>query len=116
MKRALLNLGQNTLGNAFNIAFLEGVQVKLIAELIDKLRPRWRPEDLIRIGGLHDGGYLVPPDVDSYDLLISPGVGESYEFDRYFIEKKIDSVLIDPGVTLPAIPHLFHIKKNLGAN
>lgn len=62
MKRELLNIGQRILGSAVNVALLEGTQRILILELIDKLKPKWRPDDLIRIGGAGDGGYLVPPD------------------------------------------------------
>ncbi len=95
---------------------LESTEVTQVRSFLKSLKPKWSQENLIRIGGSLDGGYLVPTDIDTYDLLVSPGVGESYEFDRYFINRRVDSVLIDPDVVLPSADHLFHIKKLLGSN
>lgn len=50
---------------------------------------------LIRVGGDADGGYYVPEEIFSIDVLISPGIGPTIDFDRAFIEKKIHTILID---------------------
>jgi hypothetical protein len=50
---------------------------------------------LIRVGGDTDGGYYVPEEIFSIDVLISPGIGPTIDFDRAFIDKKIHTILID---------------------
>lgn len=114
MKRLLLNAGSSILARLFKVAVLEGVSGDSVEQLIHNLRPRWSPDELIRIGGDRDGGYLVPADINTYDFLVSPGVGQSYDFDKYFIDRQIDSVLIDPTVELPSVAHLIHLKSYLG--
>jgi len=110
----LLNLGSRLLGNTLGVALLEGSSPERVARLIGRLKPQYPPADLVRIGGAHDGGYLVPADIDTYDLLISPGVGETYEFDRHFFSRGIDAVLVDASVDLPPQPHMVHLKKFVG--
>jgi hypothetical protein len=107
----LLNLGSRVLGAVLGVALLEGSSRERVASLVKLLKPQFPPADLVRIGGARDGGYLVPSDIDNYDLLISPGVGETYEFDRYFFSRGIDAVLVDASVDLPAEPHMVHLKK-----
>jgi len=45
-------------------------------------------DDLIRLGGKHDGGYLVSEeDVMSSDIFISLGMGTNWKFEIDFVEK-----------------------------
>lgn len=114
MKRFLLNNVASIFSYTPGVTILEGVTKQSLERVIQRLKPKWDPKDLIRIGGDNDGGYLVATDIDEYDMLISPGVGDAYDFDKYFINREIDSVLIDPGVNMPSMEHLVHIKKFLG--
>jgi hypothetical protein len=113
LRSRLLALAARPLG-AFGFALLEGSPADRVQRVIQKLRPQYPPDELVRIGGARDGGYLVPKDIDSYELLISPGVGDSYEFDRHFFGRGVPSVLVDASVDVPQQPHMVHLKKFLG--
>lgn len=113
LRSRLLALAGRRIG-AFGFALLEGSPADRVARLIERLRPQYPPDQLMRIGGPGDGGYLVPKDIDRYDLLISPGVGDSYEFDRHFFGRGIPSVLVDASVEVPPQPHMVHLKKFVG--
>lgn len=107
----LLNAGSHILGTLLGLAVLEGSPPERVARLVERLKPQFPPDELVRIGGPGDGGYLVPCDIDSYELLISPGVGHSCEFDRHFFSRGVPSVLIDASVDIPPEPHMVHIKR-----
>lgn len=109
----LLDLGSRPLA-ARGFAVLEGSPSERVAALIKDLRPQYPPDQLVRVGGPRDGGYLVPADIDSYELLISPGVGESYEFDRHFFGRGVPAVLVDASVDVPAEPNMVHLKQFVG--
>jgi hypothetical protein len=95
MKRKLLRTLQS-LFSIFGISIQRGIDIESLSSLIKKLQPKWDPKNLVRIGD-GDGGYLVPFDIGDYEVLISPGVGESYEFDKFFYERGKSAILIDPG-------------------
>jgi hypothetical protein len=52
-----------------------------IAELTALLSPRPSPRPLIRIGGSHDGAYLLPGDLAGIAACISPGVNNRKDFE-----------------------------------
>ncbi len=110
----LMNLGARLLAAPLSATMLEGSEPQRVAAVIRRLRPQYPPEDLVRIGSAGDGGYLMPRDIDGYSLLISPGVGFSYDFDRHFFSRGVQSVLIDASVDVPAEPHMVHLKKFVG--
>lgn len=113
LRSRVQGLGSRSLG-ALGFAVLEGAPADDVARLIRSLRPQYPPGQLVRIGGERDGGYLVPRDIDSYELLISPGVGESCEFDRHFFGRGVPAVLVDASVDVPAQAHMVHLKKFVG--
>jgi hypothetical protein len=113
LRSRVQGLGSRSLGS-LGFAVLEGAPAEGVARVIESLRPRFPPDQLVRIGGPRDGGYLVPRDIDSYELLISPGVGESCEFDRHFFGRGVPAVLVDASVDVPAQPHMVHLKKFVG--
>ncbi len=86
-----------------------------IAKFISKFEPIGTNLELIRIGTLSDGGYLVPNDLENISLLISPGVGGNSDFELYFAKKDIKCVLIDGSVDSPPIENenFIFIKKFL---
>lgn len=45
-----------------------------IADFLTKIRPESQVKELIRVGSNHDGGYLVPNDLEDIKYCYSPGV------------------------------------------
>lgn len=80
----------------FRVSLQKGVSNQNIDAFIRLTKPSYLPSKLIRVGG-NDGGYLVPEDIATYDIVISPGVGHSTDFDAFFYEKNKKVVMIDPG-------------------
>lgn len=56
--------------------------------------------ELIRIGSNHDGGYLLPNDLNGVNYCFSPGVGNSISFEENLLEFGIESFLLDPSVVM----------------
>jgi hypothetical protein len=53
-----------------------------IESLVQSLKP-WQTENkLIRLGGNHDGGYLLPDDLEDIEACFSPGVGTRSTFEK----------------------------------
>jgi hypothetical protein len=53
-----------------------------------KLRPQKTRFDIVRIGGIDDGGYLLPDDFDDIAACFSPGVSETATFEIDLLQKK----------------------------
>lgn len=70
--------------------------------LISRLHPELTDIPLIRLGGAHDGGYLVPDDLDGVHALFSPGVADSSEFERACLERGMQVYMADASVPGPA--------------
>jgi hypothetical protein len=67
--------------------------------LINQIRPINNGFELIRMGGMGDGSYLLPNDLEGISALISPGIGVSRRFeDELYNQFKINSILVDPFV------------------
>ena len=49
--------------------------------------------NLIRVGSEHDGGYLVPDDLESISSCFSPGVSTNADFETELARKGIPSFL-----------------------
>jgi hypothetical protein len=70
--------------------------------LLTYLRPINNGHELIRIGGISDGGYLVPNDLSGIAACISPGVAETMDFELDIWEKfKIPSLMYDASIDTP---------------
>lgn len=54
---------------------------------VDLLVPRPCPYELIRIGGLGDGAYLIPDDLEGIDSCFSPGVSNYKDFEDALVEQ-----------------------------
>ena len=58
---------------------------------------------LVRVGGDGDGGYLLPDDLSDIASLFSPGVSQTWDFERHVAaEYGIPSYMIDGSVDAPA--------------
>lgn len=60
---------------------------------------------LIRVGGLGDGGYLIPDDIEGISAVFSPGVAAVAEFEKYFADKGITCFLADASVNEAPVKH-----------
>ncbi len=83
-----------------------------IRALIERLRPVSSDIPLIRMGGAHDGGYLVPDDLDGIAACISPGVSDECSFDTDAATRGMDVYMADASVDGPPTdnPH-FHFSR-----
>lgn len=91
--------------------------IPLIKVFLNSLNPIKTEYELIRVGGINDGGYLLPNDLYGLGGLISPGVGGSSSFELFFAEL-MPCYLIDPTIDkLPTQHKNFEfIKKFLGVS
>ncbi len=62
-------------------------------------------QPLIRIGGPHDGGYLVPDDLQGIVACFSPGVADRASFEEQLAAMGIRSFLADRSVDAAPVTH-----------
>lgn len=72
-----------------------------LVDLVRRLRPVPCGLPLVRFGPDHDGGYLVPDDLEGIDACFSPGVGASIAFETDLLRRGIPSHLADGSVPRP---------------
>lgn len=92
------------------------VSARDLIGLLRKLRPS-APNgvELIRIGSMYDGGYLVPNDLEDITAVFSPGVANVSDFELFFAQRGLPIYMIDPSVDAPPIEHnnFFFERKSL---
>ncbi|MFL6758753.1 FkbM family methyltransferase [Sphingomonas sp.] len=66
--------------------------------LLDALRPWQTEHPLIRIGGDHDGGYLLPDDLQGIVACFSPGVSDQSSFEEDILARGIRCFQADASV------------------
>jgi hypothetical protein len=81
-----------------------------------RLQPYKTNIPLIRAGGNHDGGYLLPDDLSDLDAVYSPGVAESSDFEAFFLAQGLRCYLADNSVVAPPIQdkNISFERKHLG--
>ncbi len=88
-----------------------------LTRLIDSLHPVKTKYALRRIGGVNDGGYLLPDDLNGLQACFSPGVADNASFEADLLQKTgVQSHLADYSVEGPPqgfVPKSFR-KKFLG--
>lgn len=108
-----LNLYQN------GVYVENATPARRLQQLAHAMRPVTTRSPLIRIGSQHDGGYLVPDDLNGISVCFSPGVEVNSSFELDLLQKTgIGSHLADYSVDGPPAnfkPKSF-IKKFLGPN
>ncbi len=89
---------------------------RTVESAFNVLRPYSTQYDEIRVGGSADGGYVIPRINQQWDVLISPGVGGSSNFEISVATSRTKVVLIDANVPKPpGLPDNFEfIDKLLG--
>jgi len=91
--------------------------IKEIQDFYDSCVPKSWGHELLRIGGDHDGGYVVPNDLNGITYCLSPGCNLLSKFERHlFQDFNIPSQICDLPEYLPdqATPGLEFIPKLLG--
>lgn len=73
--------------------------------VLRKLRAGSNEEDFIRVGGVGDGGYWVPNDLNGIQAVFSPGVGNLSQFELFFAERDIPCFMVDASVAGPSQDH-----------
>ena len=97
----------------FNIDNKKSVNEK-IKTLLMLLLPITSKYELIRIGSINDGGYLIPNDLGGVRYCYSPGVSDNSEFEYDLISRGIYCYLADGTVDKPNLGDGFEfIQKNL---
>ena len=74
---------------------------ELVVSLIQKLHPFLIDKDLIRLGPIGDGGYLLPDDLDNIEACFSPGVDVVSGFEEDCLEHGMKIFLADKSVDKP---------------
>lgn len=69
-----------------------------LQSLISKLHPVSCDKELIRLGLIGDGGYLVPDDLTGIEACFSPGVGFSSTFEKDCADRGMKVFLADGSV------------------
>lgn len=74
-------------------------------------------KNLIRVGGNSDGSYLIPQLELNFDGVVSPGVGQTFDFESAIVGADCRVVLIDGTVEKPGNlpPNFIFIDRMLGA-
>lgn len=80
-------------------------QRSLINQTLTRFRPVDTGHQLIRIGPDHDGGYLLPDDLEGLVALYSPGVSDTTGFDWKMAEIGLECYLADGTVDAPEKIH-----------
>jgi hypothetical protein len=89
-----------------------------LRKLFEKLYPVATDIELLRFGGDSDGSYIVPLLDFGYDGVVSPGVGQSFEFEKAIAGNDCRVVLIDGTVDQPENlpPGFVFLQKMLGSS
>lgn len=89
--------------------------IQELTKLLRDLRPVKTNLELIRMGSIKDGGYLIVDDLENIDALISPGVGNKQDFDLDCAKLGMNVYMADNSVEGPIINHekFNFIKKHL---
>lgn len=87
-----------------------------VVSLIEKLHPLQTDKELIRLGPVGDGGYLVPNDLEGIEACFSPGVGLLSVFEEDCAKRNMEVFMADKSVAGPAVQNeKFHfIKRFIG--
>lgn len=88
--------------NVLGWSLTKGATQEDFIKIIKSLETAYINVPLVRIGESYDGGYLVPKIIEDCNVLFSPGVAETYDFEIALWEKYgIRSFMIDASVTGP---------------
>ncbi|MBP0902863.1 FkbM family methyltransferase [Mariniflexile gromovii] len=102
----------------FGFQINKNTEKSKIIELIKSLRPYQTNIELIRMGSVTDGGYLVPNDLEGIKTCFSPGVDTESGFEIDCLNRGIQVYMADNSVERPNIDASKYdynfIKKHIG--
>ena len=88
-----------------------------VRRLIKSLRPKRTDNNLIRIGGDSDGGYLLPDDLTDIKACFSAGIGDISDFEFHCANLGMEVYMADASVSAPALIHpKFHFQQRFIGN
>ncbi len=102
--RSLQNILKSTLLN-HGIFVSKVVEKELVEEFFDMIRSNQARTELIRVGSMGDGGYLVPNDLVGIKECFSPGVSVIAEFERDLVARGLRCYLADYSVDRSPFQH-----------
>lgn len=73
-------------------------KARSVFDTFEMLKPVEIGMELRRYGSAHDGGYLIPDDLDGIEYCFSPGVGDNCSFEVELSRAGIDCFLCDASV------------------
>jgi hypothetical protein len=77
-----------------------------VLKFIHRFSEMYVNTNLVRAGMEGDGGYLVPPVLDTCEACFSPGVGPTVDFEKWIIEHHpMPCFLADASVSQPPFAH-----------
>lgn len=86
--------------------------VDALAAVLPGLEPMATGHDLVRVGGMRDGGYLLPDDLDGLAASFSPGVNVMVDFDLDMAGRGVPVFMADASVDGPPVQNpLFDFEK-----
>ncbi|PKN38874.1 MAG: hypothetical protein CVU62_01345 [Deltaproteobacteria bacterium HGW-Deltaproteobacteria-2] len=87
-----------------------------LQSLLNKLQPVSCDKELIRLGAIGDGGYLVPDDLAGIEACFSPGVGFDSVFEKDCANRGMKVFLADGSLDQPSLSHELFVftKKHIG--
>ena len=94
------------------------VDAERLNDFFQKFRPVRTNHKLIRIGSKHDGGYLLPDDLEDIRICFSPGVSTNSDFELEMASRGVSCYLADYSVDAPSVIHknIYFEKKFLGCH
>jgi|694.fasta_scaffold33079_1 hypothetical protein len=85
---------------------------KKLLEFLYRFRPYETNYQLVRLGEVGDGGYLIPDDLGGNVTCITAGVGEQVGFEFDLAQRGVNCYMADYSVEHPPLSHKkFHFKK-----
>ena len=81
----------------YNLSIVSTCNFIELSNFIKKIKVFNLGYDLIRVGKLQDGGYLVPNILSKIDYCFSPGVGDKFSFEEDLIDKGIKKCFLADG-------------------
>ncbi len=102
---------------AFHAFPTEETNKHLIKKIIRNLHPILPGIELIRLGPIGDGGYLVPNDITGIEACFSPGVCNNSGFEKACADAGMKVFLADKSVDGPSVidEKFYFTKKFIGA-
>ncbi|PKQ45756.1 FkbM family methyltransferase [Confluentibacter flavum] len=121
VKNKISNIILINLRRIFNVLgyqISENTDKSKILELIKTVRPYETNLGLVRLGGIEDGGYVVPNDLIGIEACFSPGVDKESGFEIDCLKRGMQVYMADNSVDKPNIDsskfNYNFIKKHIG--